>query len=146
MRLQGSRNQYEGRVEVCKLERWQTVCDMGFDTMEASVICRQLGFSRMSKKQSIDTGISLRTMIGRYDSSLEIHEHFIILNVPADAAVTSLFGPGFGNVYGTNVQCTGNEQRFTDCTFSQDVSSCTHANDAGITCNVNCKHTNAANE
>lgn len=48
VRLQGGRNSNAGRVEVCSLERWQTVCNMGWDNVDASVVCRQLGFSRMS--------------------------------------------------------------------------------------------------
>lgn len=48
-RLQGSVNGNKGRVEICRLEQWQTVCNMEFDSMEASVVCAELGFSRMSK-------------------------------------------------------------------------------------------------
>lgn len=46
LRLVGGRNDSEGRIEVCYRENWGTICDDGFDTFDASVICRQLGFSQ----------------------------------------------------------------------------------------------------
>ena len=43
IRLMGSLD--EGRVEVCNNGDWGTVCDDHFGPNEASVVCRQLGFS-----------------------------------------------------------------------------------------------------
>ena len=45
VRLLGSSYTYEGRVELCVNNTWGTVCDDGFRTNDARVICRQLGYS-----------------------------------------------------------------------------------------------------
>ncbi|XP_076629427.1 uncharacterized protein LOC143345828 isoform X2 [Colletes latitarsis] len=44
IRLAGSENKHEGRVEVKILGVWGQVCDDGFGMIDAGVICKELGF------------------------------------------------------------------------------------------------------
>ena len=46
IRLIGGSQPYEGRVEVCRNNVWGTVCDDGFGADDATVVCRQAGYSR----------------------------------------------------------------------------------------------------
>jgi len=48
IRLIGSSRASEGRVEICLNNAWGTVCDDGWTDVDASVVCRQLGYSNLS--------------------------------------------------------------------------------------------------
>ena len=39
----GGRSEYDGRLEVCYLDRWGTICNDLFGHLDAQVACRQLG-------------------------------------------------------------------------------------------------------
>ena len=44
LQLAGGQSSNEGRVEICINGVWGTVCDGGWDSSDATVVCRQLGF------------------------------------------------------------------------------------------------------
>ena len=49
IRLENGATRFEGRVEVCVNNVWGTVCDDLWGENDATVVCRQLGFSTASK-------------------------------------------------------------------------------------------------
>ena len=45
IRIVGGTNEREGRVEIMYQGIWGTVCDNGWDDIDATVVCRELGYS-----------------------------------------------------------------------------------------------------
>ena len=45
-------------VEICINNAWGTVCDELFDSLEARVICGQLGFERRGSKLSVCSSLN----------------------------------------------------------------------------------------
>ena len=58
IRLADGKTKNEGRVEICFEDHWGTVCGHLFTNVDASVVCRQLGFEPQ--------GTSIYICIGTY--------------------------------------------------------------------------------
>ena len=119
VRLVGSADGDEGRLEVCVNSAWGTVCSDGFDTNDASVACQSLeGFDRNSKQT-----------VFRLD--------FNILVTQTDPEIMSSgFEEGSGPIFLDQLQCSGNEQSLLECAMERAVGlhHCNHSMDVGIKC------------
>ena len=49
IRLVGGSGNYEGNVQVCVNGTWGYVCDTGWTSTDATVVCSQLGYSTTCK-------------------------------------------------------------------------------------------------
>ena len=49
IQLVDGESEREGRVEVCLGQRWGTVNEDGWSSVDAQVVCRQLGYSTAGK-------------------------------------------------------------------------------------------------
>lgn len=56
IRLVGGVAENLGRVEVCFGNLWGSVCDDGFDSNEAQVVCRQLGYTNYQQSVVVRNG------------------------------------------------------------------------------------------
>ena len=52
LRLAGGNIPNEGRVEICMNNVWGTVCDDSWGSADATVVCRQLGYSTEGQEQA----------------------------------------------------------------------------------------------
>ena len=109
----------EGRLQICMNRRWGTVCDNQFDTPDAIVVCRQLGFSTPSKK------------VGAYNM-------VTIFMVPLLHVLGAKFRRfGFGQssvpIWLNELQCNGFEENLSNCT-SRGRRNCGHFQDVGVMC------------
>ena len=73
----GGSNDNEGRVEVCVLGQWGTVCDDGWSQQNAKVACNQLGIEG-GKTFKIIRGVYIsRVYLKSMSSFSEVYSYII---------------------------------------------------------------------
>ena len=129
VRLHSAYSEWEGTVEVCISGVRGTVCDQSWDSRNADVVCRQLGYPTLGKIMYIDN----------HSKDMSSMRHLCTkLIVGAIPYSDSYFGHGEGYILLDNVRCSGSEQYLVNCTHSgigvYSTYRCNHANDAGVQC------------
>ena len=114
-----------GRLEVCFNGVWGTVCRLDtWDRGEASVVCRQLGFTNSSASEW------MHPFLFGY---LSFHTHTVPIGVTTDIYGA---GPSTQPILIRDVECSGNERNISECMHSEvnNLEGCLHGNDAGVIC------------
>ena len=94
-----------GRVEVLHDDQWGTVCDDNWDFLDATVVCRQIGFNSVAN-------------ITRFSS--------LVFGSRVNNTVP---------VWLDNIRCTGNETNLGSCPhLGFGVEDCSHFEDSGVYC------------
>ena len=64
--------------------------------------------------------------------------HIIFCSLDATAVQHAGFGLGSGPIHLDNVACAGSEAALVNCTYYPITTDCSHAEDAGVHCSLNC--------
>ena len=115
VRLIGGQTETVGRVEVCSGGVWGTVCDDLWDTPDAQVVCRQLGYSTIGGYT-----VMCFAKMQKYDRSTGVI-----------ARTAAYYGQGAGVTLLDDVQCGGTELKLTDCSHVTN-KVCAHSKDADM--------------
>lgn len=106
IRLANGTTENEGRVEICFGNEFGTICDDSWDRKEATVVCRQLGYSPDA-----------------------VH---VVVHGPTSRA---FFGHGATPIHLDDLSCLGNETRLEQCTHpGVGNHDCSNEEDAGVVC------------
>ena len=130
IRLRGGQRQ--GTVEICLGGFWGTICDNSWDSRDASVVCRQLGFPVLGEKYMyvIFYAIIFWVYLLHSTGAIPLSNAYVY------------YGSGTGPVLIDYVFCTGNEQFLANCTnngIGVTSSLCGHDDVAGVQCPGNVK-------
>ena len=120
----GGSNQYEGRVEVCINDQWGTVCHDGWDSVDATVVCKQLGYAYTGSEHKY-----CFMQFGYFSLSC------FICGTGGTPYYSAFFGAGTGPIYLDDVACTSSASQLLECSSRPIlVHNCDHLTDAGVGC------------
>uniref|UniRef100_A0A1X7U110 Deleted in malignant brain tumors 1 protein n=1 Tax=Amphimedon queenslandica TaxID=400682 RepID=A0A1X7U110_AMPQE len=162
VRLVGGINELEGNVEICHNKFWGSVCHSGWNTIDANIACKQLGYQPLDLNRAgvicldacDDGNLRLSGSNAEYAGRVEICIESIWTSLcdqnwdlrDAQVACRELGYSPYGAMptYGcytegqlsfgiTSINCTGSENALLNCSHSNPVLyNCRSHSDAGL--------------
>ena len=117
----------EGTVEVCTSGFWSTVCSSNWDSREAGIVCRQLGF------HSIGIILHKYNIIIQFNSNLDLKLHTGAIPI---FSATHVYGSNMDRpIILSGFHCSGRERNLLGCSrYSVNSIDCSHYSDVGVQC------------
>lgn len=140
----------QGRVEILHNNEWGTVCDDSWDSMDASVVCSMLGYSRslhviffplfvffflVCCKRIWVFSMFLLTFKTDWNTTYWLLNMFIDRENAIPTAEAH-FGQGQDRIWMDEVSCQGTENDIFDCNKTLGSHDCSHSEDAGVICSL----------
>uniref|UniRef100_A0A674JDI8 SRCR domain-containing protein n=1 Tax=Terrapene triunguis TaxID=2587831 RepID=A0A674JDI8_9SAUR len=160
LRLADGGSPCAGRVEVKHQDQWGTVCDFDWDMEDAEVVCKQLGSGSAvsapgaEELRLVDGGspcagrveVKHQDQWGTVcDDGWDMADAGVVCKHlgcgdAVSAPGSAHFGAGSGKIWLVNVACRGTESALWHCgNVRREVFSCSHGEDAGVTCSGHIK-------
>eukprot|EP00731_Ephydatia_muelleri_P037447 Em0474g1a len=141
VRLAGGPTPAEGRMELYYNGSYGTICQIGWDLVDATVVCKSLGYAAALVAMG---GAAMVLVQGRHNhSSDQCAEDAQVICRQLGFSGTSVafsnayFGAGSSNqpIWLDDVNCIGTETNVGQCLSEDGVShNCVHLEDAGVRC------------
>ena len=130
VRLVGGKHSAVGRVEVCKDNTWGTICDLGWNDLDARAACMSAGFYW---GMYIHIHLLIQPLLGIH---LNLMWSLGLLQFVGGEAISNTgFGVGSGPILASNIVCNGSEYSLDGCYNITNIPDvCTHARDAAAQC------------
>ena len=114
-------------MEVCINNQWGTVCHDSWSSVDATVICKQLGYAT--------TGSECKH--GWHKRSFHLNL-LLFCDTGGIPYRNARFGAGTGPIYLDDVACTLSDSQLLECSSRPILThNCSHLADAGVGCEGN---------